>query len=255
MVLADPAGSVLAELVATGNMKEAGSWLVEGIGEDFVPPNCDLSLVRQAYTVPDAEAFATARELLRQEGIMGGSSAGVLVAAAVRYCREQQTPKRVGTLIPDSGNKYLSKMYNDYWMMDQGFIQREHTGDLRDLIARRHGERATVVIGPDDTLLNAYARMKLYDIQQLPVMENDRIVGIIDESDILLAVYGHEDYFKLPVRAAMTTRLQVLQPTAPLNELMPIFEQDRVAIVMDGEEFLGLITRYDLLNYLRRRMR
>jgi cystathionine beta-synthase len=255
MVLADPAGSVLAELIATGKMKPAGTWLVEGIGEDFVPPNCDLSLVHSAYSVTDAQAFSTARELLAREGVMGGSSAGTLVAAALEFCREQTQPRRVVTLIPDSGNKYLSKMYNDYWMEDQGFIQREPTGDLRDLIARRHGERATIVIGPDDTLANAYARMKLYDIQQLPVMQDERILGIIDESDILLAVYGHEAHFKQPVREAMTTRLQVLAPNAPLNALLPIFAQDRVAIVMDDERFLGLITRYDLLNYLRRRMK
>jgi cystathionine beta-synthase len=255
MVLADPAGSVLVDYLATGFVKPAGSWLVEGIGEDFVPDNCDLSLVSRAYTVTDAEAFATAREMLALEGVMGGSSAGVLVAAARKYCREQTRAKRVVVLIPDSGNKYLSKMYNDYWMMDQGFIEREHTGDLRDLIARRHVDRATIVIGPDDNLETAYARMKLYDLQQLPVMADDRIVGIIDESDILLAVYGHEEHFKRPVREAMSARLEVLQPDAPLQALLPIFGEDRVAIVMEEEKFLGLITRYDLLNYLRRRLK
>jgi cystathionine beta-synthase len=255
MVLADPAGSVLVDYLATGFVKPAGSWLVEGIGEDFVPDNCDLSLVSRAYTVTDAEAFATAREMLALEGVMGGSSAGVLVAAARKYCREQNRAKRVVVLVPDSGNKYLSKMYNDYWMMDQGFIEREHMGDLRDLIARRHVDRATIVIGPDDSLETAYARMKLYDLQQLPVMADDRIVGIIDESDILFAVYGHEEHFKHPVREAMSARLEVLQPDAPIRALLPIFGQDRVAIVMDGEKFLGLITRYDLLNYLRRRLK
>jgi cystathionine beta-synthase len=255
MVLADPEGSVLADYLKTGTLKQAGSWLVEGIGEDFVPPICDLSLVGAAYTISDAEAFATARELLRREGIMGGSSSGVLVAAALRYCRSQSAPKRVVTLIPDSGNKYLSKMYNDYWLADQGFLERERTGDLRDLIGRRHVDHATIVIGPEDSLLTAYSRMKLYDMQQLPVMEDDHIVGIIDESDILLAVYGHEDHFKSPVRQAMSTNLQTLPPTAPLEALLPVFDQGHVAIVMDGEQFLGLITRYDLLNYLRRRLK
>ncbi|MEW5889398.1 MAG: cystathionine beta-synthase [Pseudomonadota bacterium] len=255
MVLADPEGSVLADYLKTGTVKQAGSWLVEGIGEDFVPPICDLSLVSAAYTISDAEAFATARELLRREGIMGGSSSGVLVAAALRYCRSQTEAKRVVTLIPDSGNKYLSKMYNDYWLADQGFIEREKTGDLRDLIGRRHVDHATIVIGPEESLLTAYGRMKLYDVQQLPVMEDDHIVGLIDESDILLAVYGHEDRFKGPVREAMSTNLQTLPPSAPLEALLPVFDQGHVAIVMDGGQFLGLITRYDLLNYLRRRLK
>nr|MDQ2694675.1 pyridoxal-phosphate dependent enzyme [Pseudomonadota bacterium] len=255
MVLADPQGSVLAPYLNTGKMIEPGSWLVEGIGEDFIPPNCDLSLAKAAYTIPDAEAFATAREVLRREGLLVGSSSGTLIAAALRYCREQTSPKRVVTFVCDSGNKYLSKMYNDYWMLDQGFLARRTYGDLRDLIARRAEERAIVAVGPDEPLTGAYRRMKLYDLSQLPVMENDRIMGIIDESDILMAVYGHEERFNAPVREAMTGRLEVLPPDAPLDALLPVFHRGRVAIIKDGEAFLGLITRIDLLNYLRLKLR
>jgi cystathionine beta-synthase len=132
IVLADPKGSVLTELVNTGHMNAVGSWLVEGIGEDFIPPVCDLSRVNKAYSIPDSEAFAALRTLLKTEGIMAGTSSGTLIAAALRYCREQTRPKRVVTLVCDSGNKYLSKVYNDYWMLDQGFIKRETHGDLRD---------------------------------------------------------------------------------------------------------------------------
>ncbi|MEA3411494.1 MAG: pyridoxal-phosphate dependent enzyme [Pseudomonadota bacterium] len=254
MVLADPEGSILAGVVNTGRTEEPGSWLVEGIGEDFVPAICDLSLVGAAYTISDGEAFETARELLRREGLFGGSSSGTLVAAALRYCRAQSEPKRVVTLLPDSGNKYLSKMYNDYWMMDQGFQERETFGDLRDLIARRHVDHATIVVSPDEHLLTAYARMKLYLISQMPVMQEDRIVGIIDESDVLLAVYGNEACFDEPVKTAMTRKLEMVAPSEPFEALMPIFAKDHVAIVMDGEQFLGLISRIDLLQYLRRRM-
>ena len=255
MVLADPKGSILADLVNTGSHGAAGSWLVEGIGEDFVPSICDMSLISKAYYVTDAEAMLTGRELLLKEGILGGSSTGTLLAAALQYCREQKTPKRVVTIVCDVGGKYLSKMYNDYWLMDQGIIERESKGDLSDLITRRHGDRATVIIKPDDMLMTAYARMKLYDFQQLPVLENDKVVGIIDESDILMAVYHHEDQFKKPVREAMTAKLEILQANAAVDELLPVFDKGYVAIVMDGEKFLGLITRYDLLNYLRRRVR
>jgi len=151
MVLADPAGSVLFNYIKTGQIaNEVGSWLVEGIGEDFIPPVCDLSRVRKAYGIPDAEAFMVCRELLKKEGIMAGTSTGTLVAAALRYCREQAGPKRVVSLVCDSGNKYLSKVYNDYWMIDQGFIQREQYGDLRDLIARRHKEHAVTTVNADE---------------------------------------------------------------------------------------------------------
>ena len=253
MVLADPEGSVLADVVNTGTHGEAGSWLVEGIGEDFVPSNCDLGLVRKAYTISDAESLLTARELLQREGIFAGSSSGTLLAAALRYCREQTRPKRVVTIVPDAGGKYLSKMFNDYWLMDQGIIQREVKGDLTDLIARRHAEQATVSIAPDDMLMTALARMKLYDFQQLPVLEGDKVIGIIDESDILMAVHADADRFREPVRHAMTSRLETLDASEPVDALLPIFGEGRVAIIMDGDRFLGLITRYDLLNYLRRR--
>jgi cystathionine beta-synthase len=254
MVLADPKGSILNEIVNTGTHGASGSWLVEGIGGDYVPANLDITLARKAYAIPDSEAMLAARELLLREGIMGGSSSGTLLATALRYCREQTTPKRVVTLICDVGGKYLSKMYNDYWMIDQGILKRESRGDLTDLIARRHGDRATVTIKPDDTLQTAYARMKLYDVQQLPVLDGERVVGIIDESDILLSVYGDEQRFKSPVSEAMTARLDKLQASSPISRLMPIFDRGHVAIVEEGEHFLGLITRYDLLNYMRRRM-
>ncbi|QEX21809.1 cystathionine beta-synthase [Hypericibacter adhaerens] len=254
MVLSDPKGSVLAPLVKTGKMTEAGSWLVEGIGEDFVPPNCDLSLVSEAYTVDDREAMTTARELLRQEGVLGGSSTGTLLAGALRYCRAQTSPQRVVTLVCDSGNKYLSKMFNDFWMADQGLLDRPSKGDLGDLISRRHAERATVTIGPDETLLTAYGRMKLYDVSQLPVLENGKVVGIVDESDLLLAVAKDNSHFRNPVRSAMTTKLDTVDASAGLDELLPIFARDHVAIVTHDGEFLGLITRIDLINHLRRQL-
>jgi len=223
IVLADPKGSVLTELVNTGRMNAVGSWLVEGIGEDFVPPNCDLSLVSEAFTVSDAESFATARDLLRKEAILAGSSSGTLIAAALKYCRAQTTAKRVVTFVCDSGNKYLSKMFNDYWMLDQGLLARDRKGDLRDLIARRHADRATVTVAPTDSLLIAYQRMKLYEISQLPVLDGGKVAGIIDESDLLLAVYGHPERFRDPLASAMTGKVETVQAADPLTHLVDVF--------------------------------
>ncbi|MBU6478106.1 MAG: pyridoxal-phosphate dependent enzyme [Xanthomonadaceae bacterium] len=254
-ILADPVGSVLAQYINEGTLsKKTASWMVEGIGEDFLPGISDFSRVKKAYPISDKESFLTARELLKQEGVLGGSSTGTLLAAALKYCREQTTPKRVVTLVCDTGNKYLSKLYNDYWMLDNGFLDRQPTGDLRDLILRPYAQRDTVVASPADLLVTAYNRMRLYDVSQLPVMDGDKIVGIIDESDLLLHVYGDEKKFLDPVSTAMITELQTLGVKASIEDLLPVFEHGRVAIVMDGEKFLGLITRIDLLNYLRRRV-
>src|SRR5919108_2803289 len=223
MVLADPAGSILAPLVNSGKPPpQVGSWLVEGIGEDFVPVVCDLSRVRKAYSIPDREALLTCRELLRKEGVMAGTSTGTLVAAALRYCREQQSEKRVVTLVCDSGNKYLSKVYNDFWMLDQGFIERERYGDLRDLISRRHHDRAVATVTADEKVLAAYQRMKLYDVSQLPVLKDGRIVGIVDEEDILAEVYDNPEHFNEPVTEAMESHLVTMAPTASVPELMEV---------------------------------
>jgi cystathionine beta-synthase len=255
IVLADPAGSILADYVATGRIGNAGSWLVEGIGEDFVPPLVDLTRVRTAYTIPDAASLNTARDLLRMEGVLAGSSSGTLVAAALRFCHEQTTPKRVVTFVCDSGNKYLSKMFNDHWMADQGFRQSPLFGDLRDVIARPFTDGGVVSVSPEEPLTIGYSRMRIYDVSQLPVLEGSAVVGIVDESDLLLAAAGEPSAFTRPVREFMTTRLETVSRHAPVGELMPVFDAGRVAIVVDELGFHGLVTRVDVLNYLRRQNR
>ncbi len=252
VVLADPVGSVLSEYVRTGTLGQAGSWLVEGVGEDFIPKICDLSRVRQAFSISDEESFLTARALLRNDGILAGSSSGLLVAAALRYCRAQTSPKRVATFVCDSGNKYLSKMFNDFWMRDQGFLRGPAFGDLRDVIARSHEQGSVVAVAPDDLLLVAYSRMKLYDVSQLPVLDNGKIVGLLDESDMLLAIHEDEAAFRHPVRRHMSSKLITVERTASLDSLHPLLDRGLVVIVCEGDRFLGLITRIDLLNYFRR---
>ena len=255
MVLADPAGSILASYAHTGQIPaERSGWLVEGIGGDSIPPAADFSRVGSTYTIPDAEAFRTCRELLRKEGIIAGTSTGTLLAGALRYCRAQSSPKRVVTFVCDSGNKYLSKVYNDYWMLDQGFLEREQFGDLRDLIARRHWEHAAVTVSSTEQVMTAYRRMKLYDVSQLPVMHAGRIIGIVDEEDILLEVFANPEHFNEPVTKAMESHLVTVPVDAPVAQLMAIFNRGMVAIVVKDHEFLGLVTRIDLLNWLRRRL-
>lgn len=254
LVLADPKGSVLVDYIEKGEYGEAGSWLIEGIGEDFIPSIADFSRVKTGYTIDDATSLNTARELLLKEGILGGSSTGTLLAAALRYCHAQTEPKRVVSFVCDSGNKYLSKQYNDYWMFDQGLLGRPEQGNLLDMIARRYAEGSAITVRPEDTLIQAYRRMKIDDVSQVPVMEDDKLTGIIDESDILLAVHADAAKFNAPVREHMVTTLDTVPVDADIDDLLPIFAKDRVAIVEDDTGFIGLITRIDVLNYLRQRV-
>jgi cystathionine beta-synthase len=255
MVLADPEGSILADYIKTGKLGSAGSWVVEGIGEDFIPDIADLSGVKSAYTISDKESLLTAREVLAKELILGGSSSGTLVAAALRYCREQTTPKRVLTFICDTGTKYLSKMYNDTWMIEQGYIERTRYNNLRDLIGRRFEDGAVVSIGPNDTLMTAWQRMRIAGVAQLPVLEGDNILGLLDESDLLIQLYRKPENFKQPVSSAMMNKLETLAPSASLEQLKEVLDKGLTAIIAENKHFYGLITRYDLLSYLRRSMK
>jgi cystathionine beta-synthase len=256
MILADPEGSVLAPFVETGEMREAGSWAVEGIGEDFIPPNADLSLVRKSYTIADAESFASARELLRSEGVLAGSSSGTLFAAALRYCRAQDTPKRVVSLVCDSGAKYLSKVFNPTFLAQEGWTHPHRHGKVGDVVINRYKEGTAIVVRPQDNLRTVFARMRSADVSQLPVVdERGHVVGLVDESDVLGALLTEptdaSKTFACPVSDVMVTRLETISADAPIADLIPLFRKDYVAIVMDGSQFVGIATRLDLINYFR----
>ncbi len=252
MVLADPEGSVLAQYIADGTMTEAGSWLVEGIGEDFIPEICDLSMTKQAYTISDRESFRRARELLNREGILAGSSTGTLLSAALRYCQDQTEPKNVVTFACDTGSRYLSKLYNDYWMVDQGFIQRELHQDLRDLISRPHNERATITVGPSDGLTTAHNRLRNAGFSQLPVMQDNKLIGIISEDDIIRFAFGAPERFNKTVADAMHSNFLRVEKDLSIENLVALLDVQACAAVMDNDDFLGLVTRADVLSHLRR---
>jgi cystathionine beta-synthase len=254
LVLADPVGSILTDYINKGEIGEGGSWLVEGIGEDFVPDIANFDRVVKAFAISDAESFAAARELLRKEGLLAGSSTGTLLAAAVKYCREQTEARRVVTFACDTGNKYLSKLYNDFWLEDQGFIERDQHGDLRDLIGRLHGERATITVGPTDVLTTAHNRLRNAGFSQLPVMDEGKLVGVVTEDRLIQFVYGHPELLAAPVQDAMESAFIKLDRSESVNNLVAMLRVQPYAAIMDGDDFLGLITRSDVLNYLRRQM-
>jgi cystathionine beta-synthase len=254
MVLADPKGSILAPYVEHGVMIEPGSWLVEGIGEDFIPQNADLGLVSQAYTITDEESIRTSQDILKKEGILCGSSSGTLIAAALKYCRVQTEKKRVVTFVCDSGNKYLSKIYNPFWLNDQGLSSDILlSNDLRDLIARPYNRGDVVFVSKEETLQQVYAKMKMYDVSQVPVLQGDEIVGLIDEADVLITVMGNPGGFSATAGQVMSEKLVTIDVASPITDLLPIFEKGRIASVTERDRFLGLITPIDFLNHLRKR--
>ncbi len=253
-ILADPAGSNPCRSGRYRTLRRNGILAGRRDRRRFYPAAGQAGGVHTAYRVSDREAFHTARQLLQVEGVLAGSSTGTLLSAALRYCRAQSRPKRVVTFACDSGNKYLSKMFNDDWMRQQGLIARPEQGDLSDFIALRHDEGATVTAAPDDTLAAVFTRMRLYDISQLPVLEDGRVVGIVDEWDLIRHVQGDRQRFSLPVSEAMSRHVETLDKRAPESELQAILDRGLVAVIADNTRFLGLVTRSDVLTAWRNRV-
>ena len=252
MVAADPEGSIVADAVIKGSFSyDGGSWLVEGVGEDFIPDNLNVDLLDDAEVVTDKEAFQTLQILIREEGVLGGSSTGTLVAGAVKWCQKQTSPKRVVTFICDTGNKYLSKAFNKSWLHDNDLLEVETAGDVTDLINRRADQGDMISVSVSDTLLTAYKRMRASDISQIPVLDGERLVGVLDEEDLLFNVSKSDNAFTQLVTEFMVTDLDVLPVGASEEDLLNTLTQGKVAIIYDGDTFVGFITKVDLINHYR----
>lgn len=252
MVVADPTGSIIAPYVQTGVIpSEVGSWAVEGIGEDFLPSLLDLSRVKKAYSVSDRESFSMAQLLLRTNGVLGGSSTGTLLAAALKYCQEQATPKRVVSFVCDSGNRYISKVFSQTYLQAEGLSPRELKGDLRDYVFCSFKEGSSVYVHPTETLKIAFSRMKMFDLSQLPVLEGSKVVGVIDESDILAKIVKDVGNFSSLVSQSMTPDPILLRPQDSLDSVMGLFKVGMVGILVENDEFYGVITKTDVVNALR----
>ena len=249
MIVADPEGSIVADAVTKGNYKyDGGSWLVEGIGEDFIPTNLNLDLVDDAVTVPDKEAFEVLQQLLKEEGILAGSSTGTLICGAIKWCQKQDSPKKVVTFVCDTGNKYLSKAFSKSWLKDNELTEEEAQGNLADLIRKRADKGEMISVKPQDTLMTAYNRMRASDVSQLPVLDEEKLVGIIDEEDLLLNVYKDETLFSKSIDSIMVRDLETIDVNSDEKELYKILSEGKVAILFDANIFLGFITKVDLIN-------
>ena len=252
MVAADPKGSIVADAIIKGSFSyEGGTWLVEGVGEDFIPDNLNVDILHDAEVVTDKEAFQTLQVLIREEGVLGGSSSGTLVAGAVKWCQKQTTPKRVVTFICDTGNKYLSKAFNKSWLHDNDLLEVKTAGDVTDLINRRADQGDMISVSVSDTLLTAYKRMRASDISQIPVLDGERLVGVLDEEDLLFNVSKSKAAFTQSVVDFMVTDLDVLPVGASEEELLNTLTQGKVAIIYQGDTFVGFITKVDLINHYR----
>ncbi len=248
----DPIGSLYYEYVKTGRLTKPFSYYVEGIGEDFLPSTMNLDLLDEVVQVDDKECFLMTRELVRREGIFCGGSGGAAVVGAVKYAQSLKEPKNILVLLPDSAQKYLSKIFNDEWMRSNGFLADDDTEGTVAHVLKAKPHRL-ITARRDSRVRDAIAIMKEHGISQLPVLdENGRHCGIVAEIDLLNYLVEHEGGLAEPLAGLIESDYATVTPHTRLALLKTIFNDAKVVLVVGDDRLLGVLTKIDLIDYLAR---
>jgi cystathionine beta-synthase len=249
MVLVDPVGSIFYDFIKTGKLsKNFKTYKVEGFGEDFIPGSIDMQAVDEVIQVTDKECFSMARELTRKEGLFGGGSCGGAMAGAIKFARQYPECRTIVVILPDSGSRYLSKVYDDGWLRQNDFLEEDLEGRVSDLIDKRRQELVTAQAG--DPVRDVIGSMKKHGISQVPVLEGDKLVGMISETGLLGALLADPGAAHRPVGSLAEPNYEVTDPSAPVSRLSDIVSRGKVALVVEGGRLRGVITKFDLIEYL-----
>ena len=255
MVGVDPIGSILYEVHKLGRVPtepHPKTYKTEGIGEDFLPTTLDLSVVDEVLQVGDKETMLTTRRLVREEGIFCGGSSGTAVAGALRYCRNLGPDRLVVVLLPDSGDRYLSKIFDDDWMRENGFLESAWAGATAADVLATKSMRDLISASPDERVSDVIHKLKQHDISQMPVMTPDgNFLGLVNEVDLLnYLVLGNTTDPNNTIAELVRSDVATLGPDAPLEALMTVFVNRQVAVVMEDGRLTGILTKIDILDYL-----
>ncbi len=246
----DPKGSILKDLFETGKMPESSSYKIEGIGEDKVPANLDFSVIDHIVRVEDKESMLMTRALLTKEGIFAGTSCGAAVVGALRYMASVANPGRVLVILPDSGNRYLSKVYNDAWMMENSFLDKKATNTVGDLIRLIHKTPRIVSASKSDTVESVVKIMRTEGVSQIPVMEKKEIIGLVSETDLLRPLFAHEIKPSDPIAPLVKNDFALVEDSDPISRLNELFSAGKVVIVPEAGLPKFVLTKIDLISFL-----
>ncbi len=255
---ADPIGSVYHSMFKTGKLSTPHVYKVEGIGEDMMCGAMDLSVLDDVRQVTDAQAFATARRLAREEGIFAGGSSGAAVHVAAQVARELGKGKTVVVPLPDGGRSYVSKFFSDEWMRDNGFpVNGEgpiSAATVKDVLGKRRGE--VITARRTDKVEAVVKRMRDNDISQMPVVDDaGRALGMIHEYDLLNFLIEGKHRLSEVVDPLVQPIQGVVAADTPVARLREIFNDDNIAVVKDGEKVTGILTKIDLIEFLGERLK
>jgi cystathionine beta-synthase len=255
VVGADPEGSLYSG-------DEARPYLVEGIGEDFIPDTFDPSVVDRYVRVSDRDSFVTARAVTRQEGILVGGSSGTAVFAALQVARELDDPEAtIVVLLPDSGRQYLSKLYSDTWMLQHGMLERPEVVRVEEVLSAKSGELpALVTVQAHEKVRQAIERLQEHGISQAPVLREESIdvsqfVGSIRDRHLLERVFRDPDALQSDVAEVMGPPIPMVEWDEPVEIAFTELERTPAVVVTKAGQALGVLTRSDLLDFLARRRR
>ena len=256
----DPIGSVLYELHRSGRYTQAEGYKVEGIGEDFLPGTTDLSIIDEIVQVNDRESLLMTRRLVREEGIFGGGSCGAAVVGTLRYVQQHRLgPEAVVVVIlPDSGSRYLSKIFDDDWMRENGFLDQVWSDFRAGDIQERKGSGQLYTARNSDRIRDVVAMMKEYNVSQLPVVNGDgRLRGLVSEIDLLnhMLQVDHVHQADETIAEMIDADVPVVGPNTRLETLMNLISNHPAVVIVADDRVAGILTKIDILDFLSSQMR
>lgn len=256
MIGVDPAGSILQETWEAGRIPEdaeATTYKVEGIGEDFLPSTLDLAAIDEVLRVTDKESFLWTRRLVKDEGIFCGGSSGSALAAAVRYAQKAGPDRTIVVILPDSGSRYLSKVFDDKWMRENGFLEIEWGEVSLNEILSAKPFQELITASVDDPMVEVIARLKAHDISQLPAVKADgTLAGLVTEVDLLnhMLETDHEHSLDETIASIVQPAEAVYSGQTSLEEVLPSIVNGNVVLVTEQDRPIGILTKIDVLDFM-----